>query len=180
MAKIYSICIAFYVLLAGFATQYDSHTLKTAAQIVAIASKEVGVKELTGHNDGLRVEQYLVYTGNKKGDPWCASFVSWVFAQAGYSQPKTAWSPALFPKSRLTKTISEGNIFGLYFADRGRIAHAGLIERQKGNWLYTIEGNTNLAGSREGDGVYRKLRHTRTIKAYANWRHKNGKESKNE
>lgn len=169
MAKIYSICTAFYVLLAGFATQHDSHTVKAATQIISIASKEVGVKELTSQNDGLRVEQYLACTGNEKGEPWCASFVSWVFGQAGYSQPKTAWSPALFPNSRLTKNISSGNIFGLYFPNKGRIAHAGLVANKKGDWLYTIEGNTNLAGSRDGDGVYRKIRHMKTVSSYADW-----------
>lgn len=169
MAKIYSICIALYILLAGFTTQHDRHTLTAATQIIAIASKEVGVKELTGNNDGLRVEQYLAYTGNKKGEPWCASFVSWVFGQAGYSRPKTAWCPALFPNSRLTKNVSPGNVFGVYFPNKRRIAHAGLVVNKKGDWLYTIEGNTNLAGSREGDGVYRKLRHIRTIACYADW-----------
>lgn len=32
----------------------------------------------------------------KKGQPWCAAFVSWVFAKAGYTAPRTGWSPALF------------------------------------------------------------------------------------
>ena len=169
MAKIYCICTAFYLLLAGFTTQHDRNTLTAAAQIVSLASKEVGVKELTGNNDGLRVEQYLAYTGHKKGDPWCASFLSWVFGQAGYSQPKTAWSPALFPKSRSTKTILLGTVFGLYFADKGRIAHAGLVAERQGDWLHTIEGNTNVIGSRDGDGVYRKIRHIRTVGYYADW-----------
>lgn len=34
--------------------------------------------------------------------------------------------------------------------------HTGVVERVDGETVYTIEGNTNLAGSREGDGVYRK------------------------
>lgn len=169
MAKIYSICTALYVLLAGFATQHDRNTLAAATQIITIASQEVGVKELNGNNNGLRVEQYLAYTGNKKGDPWCASFVSWVFGQAGFSQPKTAWSPALFPNSRLTKNISPGNVFGLYFSNKGSIAHAGLVAHRQGNWLHTIEGNTNVIGARDGDGVYRKIRHTRSVRSYADW-----------
>ncbi|MNK46510.1 hypothetical protein D3C87_652950 [compost metagenome] len=127
------------------------------------------MREATGKNDGAAVEQYLAYTGNKKGEPWCASFVSWVFGQAGFKQPKTAWSPSLFPKSRLLSKAMPASVFGIYFPDKGRIAHAGLVERQQGSWIYTIEGNTNMAGSREGDGVYRKLRHVRTIKCYADW-----------
>lgn len=138
-------------------------------QLISIAKSQIGIREATGNNDGPAVEQYLAYTGNKKGEPWCASFVSWVFGQAGFKQPKTAWSPSLFPKGRLISEVTPASVFGIYFPDKGRIAHAGLVERQQGSWIYTIEGNTNMVGSREGDGVYRKLRHVRTIKCYADW-----------
>lgn len=140
-----------------------------ALSVLEIATSQIGVREATGKNDGEQVEKYLKYTGNRKGEPWCASFVSWVFGQAGFKQPRTAWSPALFPYSRMVNSAAKARVFGIYFANKGRIAHAGLVESRKGNWLYTIEGNTNMAGSREGDGVYRKIRHVKTIKAYANW-----------
>jgi hypothetical protein len=35
---------------------------------------------------------------------------------------------------------------------------------KKGN-VPTVEGNTNGAGSREGDGVYRKVRHVSKIRS---------------
>jgi len=149
-------------------TTIDDHRL-TTNELLKIAKSQIGVREATGNNDGIQVEAYLTYTGNKKGEPWCASFVSWVFGQAGFKQPRSAWSPALFPQLRQVKTAKPALVFGIYFPTKGRIAHVGLVEKQQGDWLYTIEGNTNLAGSREGDGVYRKLRHSRTIKAYANW-----------
>ncbi|RZK54478.1 MAG: hypothetical protein EOO91_15845 [Pedobacter sp.] len=66
-------------------------------KLITIAQSQLGVREATGNNDGIQVEKYLNYTGNKKGEPWCASFVSWVYGQAGFAQPKTAWSPNLFP-----------------------------------------------------------------------------------
>ncbi|RYD95992.1 MAG: CHAP domain-containing protein [Sphingobacteriales bacterium] len=138
-------------------------------QVLKIAKSQIGIREATGNNDGRQVEAYLAYTGNKKGEPWCASFVSWVFGQAGFNQPRSAWSPALFPQLRQVKTAKPALVFGIYFPTKGRIAHVGLVEKQQGDWLYTIEGNTNLAGSREGDGVYRRLRHTKTIAAYADW-----------
>jgi hypothetical protein len=37
-----------------------------------------------------------------------------------------------------------------------RQGHTGIVERVVGTTVYTVEGNTNKAGSREGDGVYRK------------------------
>ncbi|RYD96426.1 MAG: peptidoglycan-binding protein [Sphingobacteriales bacterium] len=137
--------------------------------ILRIAHSQLGVREATGKNDGKEVETYLSYTGNKKGEPWCASFVSWVYGKAGFVQPRTAWSPSLFPLSRHTLNPKSADIFGIYFANLNRIAHCGLIANINGNWINTIEGNTNLAGSREGDGVYRKLRHRLQIKSFANW-----------
>ena len=56
-----------------------------------------------------------------------------------------------------------GDIFGLYFPEKARIAHVGFIDQWDGTWLITVEGNTNEAGSREGDGVYRKKRLVRTV-----------------
>ncbi|MFN0257616.1 C40 family peptidase [Pedobacter ureilyticus] len=138
-------------------------------QLLEIAKSQIGVREASGNNDGYEVETYLAYTGNKKGEPWCASFVSWVFGKAGYTAPRTAWSPSLFPKARLVAAGKPAMVFGIYFPDKGRIAHAEIVEKQKDNWLCTIEGNTNIEGSREGDGVYRKMRHIKTIKYYADW-----------
>ena len=143
-------------------------------QLLHIASSQIGIREATGKNDGPQVEKYLSYTGNKKGEPWCASFVSWVFGQAGFEQPRTAWSPSLFPKAKLVPLGTPATVFGIYFPDKRRIAHAGIVEKQKHNWLYTIEGNTNIEGSREGDGVYRKMRHIKTIKYYADWTNMEG------
>lgn len=55
--------------------------------------------------------------------------------------------------------------FGLYFSEKRRIAHVGFIEKWTKQTITTVEGNTNQAGSREGDGVYRKIRLTRQIYA---------------
>lgn len=137
--------------------------------IISIARTQLGTREATGKNDGAAVEAYLNYTGNKKGTPWCASFISWVYDQAGLAQPRTAWSPALFPLARQTLRPLPADVFGIYFPSLKRIAHCGIVEVTRGNWVQTIQGNTNSTGAREGDGVYRKLRHKRTIALYANW-----------
>jgi len=151
-------------------------TLTKPSTLIQIARSQLGVREKNGVNDGERVESYLKYAGAHKGDPWCAAFVSWVFSQTGYLQPKTAWSPALFPIAKRTNLIQPATLFGIYFPKLKRIAHCGFVERKDGNWLITIEGNTNIAGSREGDGVYRKRRSIKTIKYFANWTTKNGGE----
>jgi hypothetical protein len=39
-----------------------------------------------------------------------------------------------------------------------RIAHVGFIDGLKGKFVSTVEGNTNAQGSRDGNGVFRRLR----------------------
>lgn len=60
-------------------------------------------------------------------------------------------------------TIASGDIFAIYFPDKNRIAHTGFIDQWDGTWLITVEGNTNVSGGREGDGVYRKRRPVKSI-----------------
>ncbi|MCD0489791.1 peptidoglycan-binding protein [Pedobacter sp. MC2016-14] len=138
--------------------------------IIPLATGEIGVRELTGNNDGKRVEEYLRCVGLKKGNPWCAAWISFVFMKAGYTLPRTGWSPALFRKGKLTREPKRGVVFGLYFPDKKRIAHCGILERVHGSHLYTIEGNTDASGSNEGDGVYRRLRNLKHVRHFAEWR----------
>lgn len=42
-----------------------------------------------GNNDGERVEEHLAVTGLKKGQHYCAVFVSWVYQQAGFADPRS-------------------------------------------------------------------------------------------
>ncbi len=84
-----------------------------------------------------------------------------------------AYVPGVYPSSLVTGnrqpgsyrliTPSTGDIFALYFPEKRRIAHVGFIDQWDGTWLISVEGNTNISGSREGDGVYRKRRLVRTI-----------------
>ncbi|WP_316801196.1 peptidoglycan-binding protein [Pedobacter frigidisoli] len=146
-----------------------SDSVAARLRIISIAQAQLGVRETTGNNDGVAVENYLRYTGNVKGDPWCAAFVSWVYGRAGLKLPHTAWSPSLFPTNRRVNTPQPADVFGIYFPGLKRIAHCGIVKTKRGSWIVTIEGNTNITGSREGDGVYSKYRHKRTIRYYADW-----------
>ncbi len=133
--------------------------------IITIASKELGVHEATGNNDGSRVEQYLRYTNLGPGHEWCAAFVSWVYGQAGLMQPLNPWSPALFPKTRSYKNdekIQQADLFAIYSTRLKRIYHVGLIKERIGNYIISIEGNSN-------DRVESRRRHFRTVHSYADW-----------
>jgi hypothetical protein len=140
-------------------------------------NRQLGVREATGNNDGKSVEVYLASVGLKKGNPWCAAFVCWTLSVNNISNPKSGWSPALFPVSKVIyqpnigkyKPPQKADVFGIWFANLNRIAHVGFIDQWGKDFVITVEGNTNDAGSREGDGVYKKRRLTRQIYAVSSF-----------
>ncbi|SFG62325.1 CHAP domain-containing protein [Pedobacter insulae] len=167
MAKINHFSQLLLLSVIGIYPDTGSDTLRT--KVKQIYTSQIGVRE-QGNNSGPAVEKYLAYTGLAKGNPWCAAFVCWVYGQAGITNPQTGWSPSLFPATKVIwdrgkqkKPPAQADIFAIYFADKGRIAHTGFIDSWDNTWLITVEGNTNTQGSREGDGVYRKRRLVKSI-----------------
>jgi len=145
---------------------------------------QLHVRELTGHNDGKEVEEYLQYAGFGKGYAWCAAFVNWVYVNNLVATPKSpAWSPSWFPDKRIVpkEQAQKGDVIGIYYQSKNRIAHVGLVHRWPPgkNYCITVEGNTNGAGSREGDGVYVKRRQKRQIYRVANWIGRNDSQTTN-
>ena len=147
-------------------------------KLVNTAESQLFVREKTGHNDGKEVEEYLRVTGLGKGNAWCAAFLAWDHVKNNISSPHSAFCPDWFKShvvySQFSKTIEPfisqpGQVFGLYFESKGRIAHVGMITGETRFSYNTIEGNTNDAGSREGDGVYRKIRNKRQINKIADY-----------
>jgi hypothetical protein len=142
------------------------------SRVVRIAESQLSVREASGNNDGAQVQAFLATTGLKGNYPWCAAFLSWTFIQADIKAPRSAYSPDWFRtnvvyrqhKPTITPFKSQpAQVFGLYFESKKRVAHVGMIVSETRLSYATIEGNTNAQGSREGDGVYRKIRNKRTI-----------------
>lgn len=147
------------------------------------AYQELGVRELTGNNDGWAVERYLATTGLKGGYAWCAAFINWTMVNCGVETPEAAaWSPSWFTDhviyhrgvlvsgDRGYHRPDRADVFGIYFTSKNRVAHVGMVwVWNAGNNFVTIEGNTNEAGSREGDGVYRKYRLKSQVYQVARW-----------
>lgn len=137
---------------------------------------QIGVTEV-GSNAGPQVEAYLATTGLGSGYAWCAAFVAWVLEQNNVPNPKSAWSPSWFPASNVVwqsnglkiRLPLPGDVFGIYYTNKGRIAHVGFVHRYSDKITITVEGNTNDTGSREGDGVYLKRRPTRQLHSVANY-----------
>jgi LysM repeat protein len=163
------------------------HTIESAEMtkeekincVIETMQSQIGIIERTGNNDGVEVEAYLASAGLGRGNPWCASFVNWTYMQCGYDFNLDApgWVPSWFPNSKLIYTRAginkappqPGDLIGIWYESKGRLAHIGFYEDQSGDWIISIEGNTNEGGSREGDGVYRKIRMKRTIHSISSW-----------
>jgi CHAP domain/Putative peptidoglycan binding domain len=155
------------------------------SQAVAVAATQVGQMEVPlGSNRGPMVDEYLRTTGINPdvGGPddhyWCACFVYWCFVQSAKqlerSNPvvKTAgclehWQlaqrqPGVFEVTATAalqdrSLVRPGMIFILDFG--GGEGHTGIVEALlPGGALQTIEGNTNIDGSRSGVGVFRLTR----------------------
>jgi hypothetical protein len=148
--------------------------------LISTYRSQIGVTESGECNNcGDQVAAYLRTTGFDQPVAWCAAFVSWSHKQADIETVSSAWSPAWFPESRVIYTRyaksrdspRSGDVFGIYYTSKKRIAHVGFIDQWDygGDYCITVEGNTNKAGSRDGDGVYRKRRLKRQIFKVSRW-----------
>lgn len=141
-------------------------------------TSQIGVREATGKNDGKAVEMYLKSVNLGKGYAWCSAFVKWSFDQAAVKTTITAWSPSAFnPKNvvltkdhKFLKEPRAGDVFVLFYPSLKRVGHTGFYDYTLNSKIYsTVEGNTNEAGSREGDGVYRKYRSFNATYGISRW-----------
>lgn len=102
--------------------------------------------------------------------PWCASFVSFCLNQTGSGHGRIVYVPAIVAKyrdeGRLFTTPQPGDLMCLWFPSKNRYAHVGAVESVDGDFVWTVEGNSNKAGSRTGGSVvrlHRRWRGTRTV-----------------
>jgi peptidoglycan hydrolase-like protein with peptidoglycan-binding domain len=140
------------------------------------ATRSLGVRERT-RNRGPEVDAFVASVGlNPEGQhAWCQAFVYWCFdrAAAAVGAPNPCartgsvmkhWQ-AIQNKIKVVtfaEAAEEPGLIkpGMLFAvDYGHgMGHTGFVAGQHQGGLVTIEGNTSVAGSREGDGVYRRTR----------------------
>jgi len=162
---------------------------KLAAKIVELARREIGVEEIDGSNCGPRVNEYKAATWlpADKPWPWCAAFVCWLVREAmqdtgiedtaTFKRPQTAgawdfenWSRAqdqtTWTKKPHGGDIEAGDIVIFTFS------HIGIAigEPDANGYVITCEGNTDAKGSREGGGVFEKLRHVSQIRSRIRFR----------
>lgn len=134
-------------------------------KLIFFARKYTYVRESNGPNRSKEIDLWNKYTGASMGSPYCASFVSYIHKEAGIKGPLSAWSPDCVAKNNIKfSDVQHGDVFGMYFASKGRVAHTGFIDQIKGSMVYTVEANTSPTSSygassdRDGDGVFAKMR----------------------
>lgn len=126
-----------------------------------------------GRNGGLWVGRFLAAVGLGPGYSWCAAFVYWTLVESGADRKKlpsplnaarvAQWAAWAKQNGRLTERPRRGDAF--YWLNANGTGHTGLV-RLAHEWpdhVETIEGNTDGSGSREGDGVYGRVRFRRLL-----------------
>lgn len=136
-----------------------ANTITEAA--LSIAETQVGVHEKGGNNHGAEVELYLASVGLEPGEPWCAAFLYWCFRRAANvlvtpnPAPKTGAAVKIWELADRHFRVAQPTRGCVYVVSHGGgKGHAGIIELVDQVGLVTeISGNTNAAGSREGNAV---------------------------
>ena len=152
--------------------------------IVNVALSQVGYREssYSGDYDGTDDGSYNNYTeynywynkyinrymnvGGSEAS-WCATFVSWCARQAGIPDSILRNSINAAPNESVYSSIVRDH-FGISYYDgktyrpeRGDLfftrswSHVGLVVDVDGEYVITVEGNTNTNRSPQGNGVYR-------------------------
>ena len=154
--------------------------------VIAAFRSQTGVREQGGANRGPAVAAYLKACKLPEGYPWCAAFVAYCLHDCGiHPEARNAWAAAWFPPDKIvykrgsrrysgrTNAIPclprPGDVCGFCFGPKPGISHVGFVEQWGDQITLTTEGNTNGSGGREGDGVYRMRRLTRSIAAVSDW-----------
>ncbi|RBL88538.1 CHAP domain-containing protein [Chitinophaga flava] len=147
-----------------------------AEKVLAVALSQEGVEEHPrGSNAGPEVNQYLKSVGLGPGYPWCMAFVYWCMQQAttalGVKNEliKTGgvllqWRTTGMKKVQSIKSVTPGAIFIMEYGNG--FGHTGFVISVDGNKVYTIEGNTNDQGSREGFTVAKRTRLATSFKGF--------------
>lgn len=131
----------------------------------------LNVREVGGNNRGPEVDKIILFSGGKPGQAWCGYFQKFIHIKCG-RKSGNGYSPSWFIPSRLVKSNQiPGDVFSIYNSGLKRIAHIGMVEMvlPNGKFIVTIEGNTGTFGSRDGGGVYRLTRPTKSIYNFARW-----------
>lgn len=144
-----------------------------ALKALEVAKAQLGKQEIPkGSNAGPDVEKYLKSVGLGPGYSWCMALVYWCTNEAADSlkltNPLIRTGGVMRQWNENTKLrVAVPRAGDVFIMDFGKgLGHTGFIERVDGTALYTIEGNTNDDGSREGYEVCRRTRQMNKCKGF--------------
>lgn len=145
--------------------QYSSFPCQERALLQAAAA--VGITEHPiGSNLGPEVEYFQRRAGGSKGDPWCAEMVmanclDAAIAQSllpSHPQSGIGWLEWGIATGRMHQDYPHrADVFVIRFD--AKHSHVGWVVKADANDFWSIEGNSNNTGSREGYEVCRHARH---------------------
>lgn len=146
--------------------------IPASEKAVAWADSQVGVRE-DGRNRGEDVVAYqeAAGLGTGGGFAWCAAFVTWCLLCAGAKRVRLPKNPAAVrnwvaladERGAIVISPARGRLF--FWLHENGTGHIGFCLGGAVLGVFrTIEGNTDgEAGSREGDGVYKRTRTLRDL-----------------
>lgn len=149
-----------------------------AQAALTIALKNNGIEEMPrGSNGGPDVDVYLRSVGLGTGYAWCMAFVFYCVnkaaKQCNATNPLVKTGGVIEQWNRCTlrhltnrdaAVLKPGDIFIMEFG--GGTGHTGFVLKVEGQVVYTIEGNTNEDGSREGYEVAKRVRPLSSFKGF--------------
>lgn len=151
-------------------------------KVLEIATSQIGQDEKPhGSNWGEPVKSYLKSVQINFPASWCMAFVYWCVEQAkirvpdgtgGLRNPLVMTGGVLEQWNHIDKKYKKAQpeVGSIFIMDFGKgLGHTGFVEKFDDKYIYTIEGNTNDTGSREGIKVCRKKRLRSSIKGYINY-----------
>ena len=152
--------------------------MTAAEKILAVAAAEIGIKENPANSN--RVKYNTEYYGNDIASSkraWCCAFVWWVFKHSElsdlfYGGKKCAGCTTLMNYYReqgqlVTESYKPGDLVFFQFDKDAASDHIGIIEKDNGDTITTIEGNTSPNSDANGGAVMRRTRKKSLIMAVA-------------
>jgi hypothetical protein len=155
------------------------------AALIAEAKKYRTERENNKDNRSIRIDYWNLETigvwvdfpNGARGAPWCCSYVTAVGRQSlghAWPVPLTAsvqtvvdWAEA---KGVLKEEPKRGDLLVSWYSSLGRFGHIAIvIDVMTDGRIKTIEGNTNLDGSREGYGIFERLRSPSDRYKFVRW-----------
>ena len=148
-------------------------------RIISVAQSLLYIRERTGNNDHPMIDKMFDYLGLPHNLSWCLAFCLWCVHMAVNPMPypkiarcSTFWELTQADEWKYRTFDAEDVAWGIEKVKPGDImifssakvagrknwnGHAAVVELPVTLRLWaSIQGNTNGAGSREGNGVYRK------------------------